>query len=150
MDSHDQPDTPTRPRTSDPECLFCRIVSGDVPSQRVHEDDRTVAFMDIAPATRGHLLVVPRVHARDLEEIDPDDLAACAIVAQDLAARVRDRLGADGVNLLSSSGEAAWQTVPHFHLHVIPRYREDPLRLPWVPAEGDPEDIAAAAATLAG
>ena len=86
------------------DCLFCRIVAGEIPSTRVHEDDRTVAFMDIAPATRGHLLVVPRRHARDLLEIDADDLAACARVAQILAGRVGERLGADGVNLLNSCG----------------------------------------------
>ena len=78
--------------------------------------------MDINPATRGHLLVVPRRHARDLLEIGPDDLAATALAAQRLAHRVHDRLGADGVNLLNSRGSAAWQTVFHFHMHVIPRY----------------------------
>jgi histidine triad (HIT) family protein len=131
-----------------PDCLFCRIIAGELPSAVVHEDDRTIAFMDIAPATRGHLLVVSRDHARDLQEIDPGDLAACARVAQMLAGRVRERLGAHGVNLLNSCGEAAWQTVPHFHLHVIPRYPGDPLRLPWTPAAGDREEIATVAATL--
>lgn len=135
---------------SDPECLFCRIVAGELPSTRVFEDERTVAFMDIAPATRGHLLVIPRIHARDLLEIDFEDLAGCVRVAQDLAGTVSERLGADGVNLMNSCGEAAWQTVPHFHLHVIPRYRDDPLRLPWTPRAGSPEEIAAAAAALTG
>ena len=131
-----------------PDCLFCRIVAGELPAVRVHEDERTVAFMDIAPATRGHLLVVPRDHARDIHEIGADDLAACIRASQLLAGRLRDRLGASGINLLNSSGEAAWQTVGHFHMHVIPRYRDDPLRLPWAPREGDREDIAAAAAEL--
>ena len=107
----------------DPDCLFCRIVAGDIPSTRVYEDERTVAFMDINPATRGHLLVVPRAHARDL-------------------------LVAAPVNLLSSSGAAAWKTVFHLHFHVIPRYEDDPLRLPWVPGAGDPDEIAATAAAL--
>ena len=132
----------------DPECLFCKIVTGELPATRVAEDERTVAFMDINPATRGHLLVVPREHAPDLLAISPEDLAACAAAAQRLARRQRERLGADGVNLLSSSGRAAWQTVFHFHLHVIPRYEGDPLRLPWTPAPGDREDVAAAAAAL--
>jgi histidine triad (HIT) family protein len=132
------------------DCLFCRIVAGELPSARVHEDARTVAFMDIAPATPGHVLVVPRVHARDLHEVDPADLAACAEAAQLLAGRVCERLGADGVNLLNACGEAAWQTVAHFHLHVIPRYRDDPLRSPWTHADGDPDQIAAVAAKLAG
>ena len=133
---------------ADPDCLFCRIIAGDVPSVRVHEDERTVAFMDIAPATRGHLLVVPRTHADDLHDIDPADLAACVTTAKTLAARLRDRLAADGINLLNSSGAAAWQSVGHFHMHVIPRYAGDPLVLPWKPAPADAEDLAEAGATL--
>jgi histidine triad (HIT) family protein len=132
----------------DPDCLFCKIVAGELPSTRVHEDERTVAFMDINPATRGHLLVVPRSHARDLHAIDPDDLSACARTAQALAARIRERLGADGVNVLNSCGSAAWQTVFHFHFHVVPRYADDPLELPWIPAPGDPDEIAGAAEAL--
>ncbi len=130
------------------DCLFCRLVAGELPSVRVHEDERTVVFMDIAPATRGHALVVPRAHARDVHDIDPEDLAACARVAKLIAGRQRERLAADGVNLLSSSGDAAWQTVHHFHMHVIPRYSGDPLVLPWTPRPGDADDIAAAGAEL--
>jgi histidine triad (HIT) family protein len=137
-----------QPSASD--CLFCKIVAGDVPATRVREDDRTVAFMDINPATRGHLLVIPRAHARDLLEIPEEDLAACMHAAKELAGRVQDRLAADGVNLINSCGAAAWQTVFHFHLHVIPRYEADPLRLPWQPAPGDPDEIAEAANELAG
>jgi histidine triad (HIT) family protein len=132
----------------DPDCLFCKIVAGEIPGTKVAEDERTVAFMDINPATRGHLLVVPRAHARDLLEIDDEDLAACASAARRLAQRVKDQLGADGVNLLNSCGAAAWQTVFHFHIHVIPRYEDDPLRLPWTPGPGDPDEIAAAAREL--
>jgi histidine triad (HIT) family protein len=133
---------------SDPDCLFCKIVAGEIPATRVAEDERTIAFMDINPATRGHLLVIPREHAADLLEIDPEDLAAVARHAQKLAQRVKERLGADGVNLLNSCGSAAWQTVYHFHMHVIPRYSGDPLRLPWQPAPGDRDEIAAAAEAL--
>jgi len=133
---------------SEPECLFCKIVSGELPGQIVDEDELTLAFMDINPATRGHALVVPRRHARDLLEIEVEDLEATIVAAQRLARKASDRLGADGVNLLNSCGQAAWQTVYHFHIHVIPRYEGDPLRLPWTPAEGDPEEIAAAAQAL--
>jgi histidine triad (HIT) family protein len=133
---------------TDPNCLFCKILAGDVPSQRVDEDEHTVAFMDISPATRGHALVVPRRHARDLLEIEPDDLAATFRAAQRLAARAVPAFGADGVNLQNSCGAAAWQTVFHFHVHVIPRYEGDPLKLPWVPTPGDPDEIAAAAQAL--
>ena len=132
----------------DPDCLFCKIVAGDVPSQRVDEDERTVAFMDINPATRGHALVVPRNHAVDLLEIDAEDLAATMAATQRLARTAVERFGADGVNLINSCGAAAWQTVFHFHIHVIPRYEGDPLRLPWVPSAGDPDEIAAAAQEL--
>jgi histidine triad (HIT) family protein len=129
-------------------CLFCKIVAGDIPSTRVFEDERTIAFMDINPGTRGHLLVIPREHAADLLEIGEQDLAACALTAQRMARLVKERLGADGVNLVNSCGAVAWQTVFHFHIHVIPRYAGDPLRLPWQPAPGDRDEIAAAAREL--
>jgi histidine triad (HIT) family protein len=133
----------------DADCIFCRIVAGELPSTIVDEDDRTVSFMDISPATRGHFLVVPRAHSPDLLAVAPEDLEAVAMAAQRLARRAKERLGADGVNLLNSCGAAAWQTVFHFHVHMIPRYRDDPLRLPWVPGPGDPDEIAAAAQALA-
>jgi histidine triad (HIT) family protein len=135
--------------SSEPDCLFCKIVAGDIPATIVAEDERTIAFMDINPATRGHALVIPRAHTRDVHEISTADLEAVAAAAQRLAARQRERLGADGVNLINSNGPAAWQTVFHFHMHVIPRYDGDPLKLPWVPASGDMDDIAAAGAELA-
>jgi histidine triad (HIT) family protein len=135
---------------ADPDCIFCKILAGELPARIVAEDERTIAFMDIAPATRGHALVIPRAHATDLLSIDPGDLSAVARACQRLGARVKERLGADGVNLLNSCGAAAWQTVFHFHVHVIPRYRDDPLRLPWVPSAGDPQEIAAAAQELSG
>jgi histidine triad (HIT) family protein len=135
---------------ADPDCLFCKIVAGEIPATRVAEDDLTIAFMDINPATRGHVLVVPREHANDLLAIDPEDLAAVAKTAQRVAATMPDRLGADGVNLLNSCGREAWQTVFHFHMHVIPRYAADPLRLPWTPEPGDRDEIAAAARDLEG
>ena len=131
------------------DCIFCKIVAGELPAAVVGSDERVLAFLDINPATRGHTLVIPRAHVEDIHEIDSEDLAAATALAQRIAGRVRERLGADGVNLLHSSGSAAWQTVFHFHIHVIPRYLGDPLRLPWVPAPGDPSEIAAAAAALA-
>jgi histidine triad (HIT) family protein len=133
---------------SDPDCLFCKIIAGEIEGQIVAEDERTVAFMDINPATRGHALVVPRRHVANVLEIEPDELAATVLAAQRLARLATERLGADGVNLINSCGSAAWQTVFHFHIHVIPRYQGDPLRLPWVPAPGDPHEIAAAAREL--
>lgn len=132
----------------DPDCLFCRIVAGEIPATVVAEDEHTLAFMDINPATRGHVLVVPRAHAQDLLSIDSDDLRHVIVAAQRLAGAVKERLGAAGVNLINSCGAAAWQTVFHFHIHVIPRYEGDPLQLPWRPQPGDAAEIAAAAAEL--
>jgi len=128
--------------------VFCKVIAGELPGQIVAQDERTVSFMDISPATRGHALVVPRRHVKDLHEIDREDLVAVVLAAQRLAARARDRLHADGVNLINSCGAAAWQTVFHFHVHVIPRYEGDPLRLPWDPTPGSAEEIASAAAEL--
>jgi histidine triad (HIT) family protein len=143
----------TRPQVgffamSEQDCIFCKIVAGELPATIVDEDERTIAFMDINPGTRGHALVVPRVHAHDLLSIEPSELAAVANAAQRLAIRAKERLRADGVNVINSCGAAAWQTVFHFHLHVIPRYEGDPMRLPWLPAPGDPAEIAAAAERL--
>lgn len=133
----------------DPDCIFCKIVAGELPAKIVDEDERTVSFMDIAPATRGHALVIPREHAVDLLSVDREDLNAVVAASQRLAGRMKDALGADGVNLLNSCGAVAFQTVFHFHVHVIPRYEGDPLRLPWVPKEGDSDEIAAAGQELA-
>ena len=135
---------------SDPDCIFCKIVAGDLPATIVAQDDRTISFMDINPATRGHALVIPREHSRDLLEVADEDLTACATAAQRLAKAQSARLGAHGVNILNSCGVAAWQTVFHFHLHVIPRYGDDPLRLPWVPGPGNLDEIVAAGEELRG
>ena len=135
---------------SDPDCLFCCIVAGSIPSETIDSDDRTVAFMDINPATPGHSLVVPREHTADLLEVGADDLSATILTAQRLANRVKSVLGADGVNLINACGAVAWQTVFHFHIHLVPRYEDDPLKLPWVPAPGDAAQIAQIARRLRG
>lgn len=132
----------------DPDCLFCKIVAGEIPATKVHEDDRTVAFMDINPGTRGHVLVIPRAHVADLHAIEDEDLHAVARTARALAAKAVDRLGAEGVNVIQNNGAAAWQSVFHYHVHVVPRYADDGIRLPWVPAPGDADAIAAAAKEL--
>ena len=130
------------------DCLFCKIVAGEIPSERIDEDDHTVAFMDINPWTRGHALVIPRRHSKDLYEIDDGDLASTSAAARRLALRMKERLRCDGVNLLNSCGPAAWQSVFHFHIHVIPRYEDDPLRLPGAPMQVDREDLARVAGEL--
>lgn len=127
------------------DCLFCGIVAGDVPGQIVDSDESTVAFMDINPATRGHSLVVPRAHSSNLMDISDGDLSATMAAARRLARRIEEVLEPDGFNILNACGPAAWQTVFHFHLHVIPRYDDDPLKLPWIPRGGEAGEIAAIA-----
>jgi len=135
---------------ADPDCLFCGIVAGSIPSETIDSDERTVAFMDINPATPGHALVVPREHSADLLEIGDQDLTATMLAAQRLSRRMKDVLKADGIDLINACGAAAWQTVFHFHIHVLPRYEDDPLKLPWVPEPGDSDEIARVAQKLRG
>ena len=130
------------------DCIFCKIAAGELPAEIVQEDERTVAFMDINPWTRGHALVIPRAHSRNLLDIADEDLEATAVAAKRLAVRVRERLGCDGINLMNSSEPAAWQTVFHFHVHVIPRYEDDPLRLPGQPMKVEQDELATVAAEL--
>jgi histidine triad (HIT) family protein len=130
------------------DCIFCKIVAGELPSEKVDEDEHTLAFMDINPWTRGHALVIPREHSRNLWEIGEEDLARTASAAKRLAERMRERLGAEGVNLLNSCEPAAWQTVFHFHVHVIPRFRDDPLRLPGAPRRPEEGELAEIAGRL--
>ena len=127
------------------DCIFCAIASGDGPAEIVDSDEHTVAFMDINPATRGHALVIPRAHSTDLMDISEEDLARTNSAARRLAARMDETLSPAGLNILNCCRPAAWQTVFHFHLHVVPRYEDDPLELPWVPKPGDPDEIAAVA-----
>jgi histidine triad (HIT) family protein len=131
-------------------CIFCGIVAGDVPGQIVDSDEHTVAFMDINPATRGHSLVVPRQHSVDLMDVSDEDLERTMLAARRLARRIDEVLEPDGINLLNSCRPAAWQTVFHYHIHVIPRYEDDPLKLPWVPGPGDEKEIAEVAEQLRG
>src|SRR5438552_4623048 len=95
------------------DCTFCKILARELPATIVDEDERTVSFMDIAPATRGHVLVIPREHSPDLLSVDAKDLSAAALAARRVAGKLKKRLGADGVNLVNSSGTVAWQTVFH-------------------------------------
>jgi histidine triad (HIT) family protein len=132
------------------DCIFCKIVAGEIPAQRVDEDEHTIAFMDLNPWTRGHALVIPREHSRNLYEIGEDELARTAVASKRLARRMKERLGCDGVNLINSCEPAAWQTVFHFHVHVIPRYDDDPLQLPTRPREADQDELASVAGELRG
>ena len=132
------------------DCIFCAIASGDGPAEVVQEDEHTVAFMDISPWTRGHALVIPRRHAKNLYEIAEEDVAHTMSSAKRLAIKMRDQLGCDGINLINSTEPAAWQTVFHFHVHVIPRYDDDPLQLPGKPLDVSEDELKTVADELRG
>jgi histidine triad (HIT) family protein len=135
---------------ADDDCIFCAIAAGDGPAEIIEQDEHTVAFMDINPWTRGHALVIPKKHAKNLFEIEDDELGYVAVAAKRLATRIRDTLHCDGINLLNSAEPAAWQTVFHFHVHVIPRYDDDPLQLPGKPMDVDQDELAKIAAEIRG
>ena len=135
---------------ADDDCIFCKIVAGEIPAEKIDENDRALAFMDINPWTRGHALVIPKEHARNLWDAPKEALDSTIEMAQRVAILQRDKLGCAGVNLLSSTEPAAWQTVFHYHVHVIPRYEDDPLQLPGRPMEVGQEELATVAGELRG
>ena len=135
---------------ADDDCIFCKIVAGELPSEIVQEDEHTLGFMDINPWTRGHALVIPRNHSKNLYEAPEEDLERAASAAKRLALTMRDRLGCDGVNVLNCCEPAAWQSVFHMHFHVIPRYDDDPLQLPVRPRQAEAEELAQVAAEIRG
>lgn len=131
-----------------PDCVFCRIIAGQLPSFTIAADDAAVAFMDINPANPGHVLVVSREHAPDLFSISPAALAGVGALAQRVARAVQDVLRPDGINLLQANGPGAAQSVEHFHLHVLPRRMEDGLAMNWSLVPGDRAAIGDLAARL--
>ena len=112
-------------------CVFCAIVEGVAPAERVYDDDSVVAIMDIHPAAVGHVLVIPKRHWSDLWQIEAADAEKAMAASVQVAGMIRRALGPDGINLVHASGRAAWQTVFHFHLHLVPRYEGDGLVPPW-------------------
>jgi histidine triad (HIT) family protein len=127
------------------DCIFCAIASGDGQAEIVDSDEHTVAFMDINPATRGHALVIPRTHSADLMDVSDEDLERTSRAARRLARKIDAALEPDGFNIVNACRPAAWQTVFHYHVHVIPRYESDPLKLPWIPRGADSAQIVAVA-----
>ena len=132
----------------DPDCIFCKVIAGELPGEIVDSDERTVTVMDINPATRGHVVVMPREHSQDLSTVSSDDLTATMDSVRRIVERQRETLAPAGFNVLSNMGRAAWQSIFHFHVHVIPRYEDDPLQLPWLPQPADPGELAAVASEL--
>jgi histidine triad (HIT) family protein len=132
------------------DCVFCKIRDGQIPSTRVFEDERTIAFMDINPLNEGHCLVVPRAHAPTIFDIDQTDLRSAIVTAQRVAKAIRTALRPDGLNLLQANGAAAFQSVPHLHFHLVPRFAGDGKGFDWPLVPGDRGRIQAAAEKIRG
>lgn len=126
----------------DENCIFCKIANGEIPSATIYEDDDFRVILDLGPATKGHALILPKSHYKNLYEL-PDATAADVMkLAKKMAAQMTEKLGCDGFNLVQNNNEVAGQTVFHFHMHLIPRYENDNAGILWEPGETTPEDMA--------
>ncbi len=123
------------------DCIFCKIIAGEIPSFKLYEDDATFAFMDINPANDGHALVIPKDHSKDVHEVSDESISRTVITAKKIAAAVEKTLSPRGLNLIQCNGEAAGQSVFHFHMHVVPRRDGDDLKLNWGLKPGDMDAI---------
>ena len=126
----------------DSNCIFCKIANGEIPSTTLYEDEDFRVILDLGPATRGHALLLPKNHFANLFELDDETAQKAILVAKKMAGKMKEALGADGFNLVQNNGEAAGQTVFHFHMHLIPRYENDNAGILWEPGETTPEDMA--------
>ena len=111
------------------DCIFCKIVKGKIPSEKIYEDEKFLAFLDIFPATEGHTLIITKEHYENIFDMPQDVLKDSIKVAQKIASLLKEKLGAEGINLLNSNNKIAQQEVPHYHLHVIPRYSKDEFEI---------------------
>jgi histidine triad (HIT) family protein len=125
------------------DCVFCKIRDGQIPSVKIHEDERTLAIMDINPLNTGHCLVISKLHAPTVWDAAPVDLQAAITAAKKVATALRDTLKPDGLNMLQANGTAAFQSVPHYHLHLIPRWENDGKGFDWSLVPGDRAQIQA-------
>lgn len=125
----------------DEKCIFCKIANGEIPSKTLYEDDRFRVILDLGPATRGHALILPKEHYADLYELPEETAAELMKVAKKMAARMKERLGCAGLNLVQNNGDLAGQTVFHFHMHMIPRYQGDGQKIGWKPGGPTEEEL---------
>ena len=132
------------------DCIFCKIANGEIPSKTIYEDDVVRVFLDLGPATKGHALVVPKEHADNLYELSEETAAHVMKVAKKMATTMTEKLGAVGFNLVQNNGEAAGQTVMHFHLHLIPRYVDDKQIMMWRPGSPTQEELEEIKNTIIG
>ena len=127
----------------DDNCIFCKIANGEIPSKTLHEDEEFRVILDLGPATKGHALILPKNHYKNVYEL-PDDAAASVMkLAKKMAVTMTEKLSCDGFNLVQNNGEAAGQTVFHFHMHLIPRYENDGQQIGWAAGESTPEELEA-------
>ena len=117
------------------DCIFCKIIAGEIPSKTVYEDDNFKAILDISPASKGHVIILPKNHADNIFEISDEDASGIMIVAKKIAAKLKKVFACDGINILQNNGEVAGQTVFHLHVHVIPRYENDNIKIKWAQHE---------------
>jgi histidine triad (HIT) family protein len=130
------------------DCVFCKIVAGEIPSIKVHEDPVCLVFMDIGPISPGHTLLIPKRHYETVMEMPPEEVAHVGRLVPALAAAVKGAVGADGINLLENNGRSAGQVVMHVHFHLIPRWPDDGLGFRWPAKKGDPKVLAEQAAKI--
>lgn len=121
--------------SADPNCVFCKIVAGELPSTKVYENDHVLAFMDIGPIVKGHTLVIPKEHCDPITAVPATLLQHLILATQSVAAALTSGLGADGINITQANGRVAGQVVPHVHFHVIPRFDDDGHSWNWTPGE---------------
>lgn len=131
-------------------CIFCKIIAGSIPSVTVYEDDSFKAILDIAPAAKGHVLILPKKHADNLYDLDEEATKKVLYVVRKIAIALKEELGCDGINLLQNNGEAAGQTVMHFHIHLIPRYDNDEIDMQWEKVNYGEGEAASMASSIAG
>ncbi len=115
------------------DCIFCKIANGEIPSATLYEDDMFRVILDVNPASKGHALILPKEHAKDLYELSDETASRVLTLARDMAAKMTDALDCEGLNLVQNNGEIAGQTVFHFHMHLIPRYKGDTVKVGWKP-----------------
>ncbi|MCX5872400.1 MAG: HIT family protein [Deltaproteobacteria bacterium] len=123
-------------------CIFCKIVKGDIPCVKIYEDEKTLAFMDVAPLNKGHALIIPKNHYETILQIEPEVYGWLNIIASKVAKAVQETLQPDGINVMQLNGKAANQVVPHLHIHVVPRKYKDGLTIcAWEPVPGNMDEI---------
>ena len=132
------------------DCIFCKIANGEIPSRTLYEDDQFRVILDLGPATKGHALILPKEHAADIFEISEETASGVLVLAKRMAVKMTQKLHCDGMNLVQNNGEAAGQTVPHFHLHMIPRYHNDGQKINWIPGECTQEELEAVKREIMG